>query len=171
MENSTKTFQQSLLKEENNLRNFAYSLTWDKNDAEDLLQETFLRAMLKRDTYSNKFKSWIFTVMRHIFYNNIRDKKVHAEDLEDETQDNTAINTTPGYTNTLDRIFKKDICNKIMALSDEKREAFLLLAEGYKYEEIAEKLNIPLSLVKSRIHETRKILIKQLETDEHYLKM
>lgn len=174
MNQSAKSFKAALLKEENNLRRFAYSLTWNTEAAEDLLQDTFLRAMLKRETFSygRNFKSWIFTVMRHIFYNNYRDKKRHGEELMDEMAPGApAMRCKTSETNTIDALFKKELCTKIMALSDEKREPFLLLAEGYKYEEIAEKLHLQMTTVKSRIHAARQELIRQIKSDDRYLNM
>lgn len=66
----TFDFQQKLLELENSLKRFAYSLTSDKEEAKDLVQETYLKALTYQDKYVNddNFKAWTFTIMRNTFY-------------------------------------------------------------------------------------------------------
>jgi RNA polymerase sigma-70 factor (ECF subfamily) len=163
-----ETFHEALLKEENNLRNYAYSLTWDRKEAEDLLQDTFLRAMIKQNTlqHTKSLKSWLFTVMRNIFINKYRSKVRRGEMLIDEMTAHPGRNTAADMS-TLDPILKREIYEKILSLPNELKEPFLLLTDGFKYKEIADKLNLSIGTIKSRIYEARKILIKKLKADEN----
>ena len=74
MDYSMEIFQERLLKLQDNLLNFAYMLTANREEAEDLLQDTTLKALDNRDKYIDNinFKGWVFTIMRNIFINNYR---------------------------------------------------------------------------------------------------
>lgn len=70
----SQLFEQKLLQLQDNLLNFAYMLTSDRDEAEDLLQDTTLKALDNSDKYIDNinFKGWVFTIMRNIFINNYR---------------------------------------------------------------------------------------------------
>ena len=71
---ASSTFQTKLLDLQSNLLNFAYTLTANRDDAYDLLQDTTLKALDNEDKYvdNTNFKGWVFTIMRNIFINNYR---------------------------------------------------------------------------------------------------
>ena len=71
---NSNNFQQRLLGLQDNLLNFAYMLTSDREEAKDLLQDTTLKALDNEDKYIDNvnFKGWVFTIMRNIFINNYR---------------------------------------------------------------------------------------------------
>ena len=85
---SSKNFQTKLLDLQDNLLNFAYLLTSNRDDAYDLLQDTTLKALDNEDKYVENvnFKGWVFTIMRNIFINNYR-KVVRSATVIDQTED------------------------------------------------------------------------------------
>lgn len=85
---SSKAFEAKLLAIQDNLLNFAYLLTSNRDDACDLLQDTTLKVLDNEDKYidNTNFKGWVFTIMRNIFINNYR-KMVRANTVVDRTED------------------------------------------------------------------------------------
>ena len=85
--NSLK-FQDRLLGLQDNLLNFAYMLTANREEAKDLLQDTTLKALDNEDKYIDNvnFKGWVFTIMRNIFINNYR-RVVRNQTIIDQTED------------------------------------------------------------------------------------
>ena len=144
---------------------FARQLTGNEDDAKDLLQETFLKALLNRDKYvnQNNFKAWVYTIMKNIFINNYR-KKVRANTMLDSTESSFLLNSggekihNDGGRN----ILMKELQQIIDKLDDSVKKPFIMHYEGYKYHEIAEELSLPLGTVKSRIFFARKLLKDQL---------
>ncbi len=158
-------FNNALLSLSDKLHYYALSLTSDSEKADDLLQETFLKALTYRDkfTQNTNFKAWIYTIMKNTFINDYR-RNVKTK------------NTFDGSNNDFHLLFSKDkvypapdsfysskeITKSINALEDEYKVPFTMFLDGYKYKEIAEKLALPLGTVKSRIFFTRKKLEKAL---------
>ena len=99
---SSKKFQSRLMALQNNLLNFAYILTSNKDDAYDLLQDTTLKALDNEDKYVDNvnFKGWVFTIMRNIFINNYR-KVVRSATIIDQTEDLYHLNLIYLFANTL----------------------------------------------------------------------
>ena len=143
---TSTTFQGKLLSLQSNLLNFAYMLTSNYDDAYDLLQDTTLKALDNEDKYVDNvnFKGWVFTIMRNIFINNYR-KVVRSSTVVDPEGSFTAM----------------EITKAINSFSDEYRVPFSMHVAGYKYNEIAEKMNLPLGTVKSRIFFARQKLQQQ----------
>lgn len=154
------------------LKPFALKLTRDMDDAEDLIQETMFRAISNEDKFENgtKLKAWLYTIMKNIFINNYR-KKIKRNTIVD-TSDNqyfidSILHTT---TNAAEMAFvNKDIERAILNLSNEFRVPFMMHYKGYKYHEIAEKLNLPLGTVKSRIFFARKDLKERLSQYKSFI--
>ena len=151
---NTPQFQERLLDLQMNLLNFAYMLTSDREEAQDLLQDTTLKALDNEDKYIDNvnFKGWVFTIMRNIFINNYR-RIVRNQTIVDQTEDLYHLNLpqesgfdTPDGSYTVQEIMKA-----INSFSDEYRIPFSMHIEGFKYHEIAEKMQLPLGTVKSRI--------------------
>lgn len=143
------------------LGNFAMSLTLNKEEAEDLMQETNLKVLDNHEKYSDNtnFKGWVFTIMRNIFINNYR-RTSRTKTLIDTTDDLYHLNLpqNSGYDSPEVAYNVKEISQVINSFSEEYRRPFSLYVAGYKYEEIAEKMGIPLGTVKSRIFFARKRL-------------
>jgi RNA polymerase sigma-70 factor (ECF subfamily) len=154
---------------QSSLKPFALKLTRDMDDAEDLIQETMFRAFSNEDKFQNgtKLKAWLYTIMKNIFINNYR-KKVKRNTIVDNS-DNQYFIDSVSHTTTNDAemaFVNKDIETAILSLSNEFRVPFMMHYKGYKYHEIAEKLNLPLGTVKSRIFFTRKALKEKLSQYE-----
>jgi len=157
----------SLLKP--SLSSFAYTLTKDQIDAEDLFQETTLRAISNRDKFrpGTNFKAWMFTIMKNIFINNYR-KKMKANTIMDSTDNNYYINSGKNVVhNNVDRnLLLEELNRMIEELDDSIRIPFEMHYVGFKYQEIAERLDLPLGTVKSRIFFARKALKQSIKS--HY---
>lgn len=143
------------------LHSFAYNLTKNTEDAKDLYQETAYRAMTNMDKFhpGTNFKAWLFTIMKNIFINNYR-KKSKANTIMDSTDNMYYLNS--GATIIENRaessIMMKELIFMIEELDDSIRVPFLMHYQGYKYQEIADHLDLPLGTVKSRIFFARKEL-------------
>lgn len=143
------------------LHSFAYNLTKNSEDAKDLYQETAFRALSNREKFQpgTNFKAWMFTIMKNIFINNYR-KKVKANTILDTTDNQYYLNSGSHATGNAAEgtIMLKELNAMVSALDDSIRIPFLMHFEGYKYQEIADELALPLGTVKSRIFFARKEL-------------
>jgi RNA polymerase sigma-70 factor, ECF subfamily len=143
------------------LNAFAYNLTQNIEDAKDLYQETAYRAITNRDKFlpGTNFKAWMFTIMKNIFINNYR-KKVKANTIFDATDNQYFINSTSNSTHNLgeSNIMMEELHGMVDALDDAIKIPFQMHHDGYKYQEIADELSLPLGTVKSRIFFARKEL-------------
>lgn len=162
---STQEFQHHLASIQTPLLGYAYKLTRSEEDAKDLVQETIYKALTNIDRFkpSTNLKAWTFTIMRNTFLNLVKRNRVILADSHDISVENTY-----GTHNESESLKdQKDIEKAIDDLPNEFKQPFMLHFEGYKYNEIAEKLSIPLSKVKNRIHHARKRLIPQLNDFEY----
>ena len=148
------------------LQSFAYKLTKNGEDAKDLFQETAFRAMTNRDKFraGTNFKAWLFTIMKNIFINNYR-KKVKANTIMDSTDNMFYINSGSSViANDADsNIMMDELTTMVDKLEESMRVPFMMHYEGYKYQEIADQLELPLGTIKSRIFFARKELKKNVE--------
>lgn len=151
------------------LQSFAYKLTKNGEDAKDLFQETAFRAMTNRDKFraGTNFKAWLFTIMKNIFINNYR-KKMKSNTIMDSTDNMYYINsgsiTIANDANS--NIMMDELNGMIDRLEESMRIPFMMHYQGYKYQEIADHLELPLGTVKSRIFFARKDLKENVE--RHY---
>ena len=148
------------------LQGFAYNLTKNREEAKDLYQETAFRALSNRDKFvpGTNLKAWLLTIMKNIFINNYR-KKVKANTIIDSTDNQFLLNSG---SNTIDndaesQILIDEISAMIETLDDSLKVPFEMHRLGYKYQEIADKLRLPLGTVKSRIFFARKELKEMIE--------
>ncbi len=158
-------FNQRLISLQDNLRYFAKSLTSNDDDANDLMQETFLKAIQYKDKFdpATNLKAWTYTIMKNTFINNYR-KNMRTSTFVDTTADLYYLNVNNQAKDSVpdSMYFTNEISRKIDSLEDEHRIPFQMHFEGYKYKEIAEKLNLSIGTVKSRIFFSRKKLINKL---------
>ncbi|UBD76302.1 RNA polymerase sigma factor [Parabacteroides goldsteinii] len=159
-------FQQKLLSLQENMMNFALMLTANRDDAQDLLQDTTLKVLDNQDKFVDNvnFKGWVLTVMRNIFINNYH-KIVRVQTVVDSSADlyNLDVINDSGFDSP-DKAYQiKEITKAINGLNDDLKVPFSMFLSGYKYNEIAEKLNVPLGTVKSRIFFARQELQKRLK--------
>ena len=163
---TTLDFNYKLTSMQKHLEYFARKLTNNEDDAQDLLQETFLKALIFKDKFAEatNLKAWLFTIMKNIFINNYR-RSVRAKTIIDTTDNlyhlNNSTSHIPVTPDTI--ISEKEITMEIENLSDDHRVPFEMHTQGFKYKEIAEKLEISIGTVKSRIFFTRKRLMENLK--------
>ena len=155
------SFKQRLLGLQGNLLNFAYQLTTSRETAQDLVQDTTLKVLDNESKYVDNvnFKGWVFTIMRNIFINNYR-RQVRSATVVDTTEDLYHLNLSQesGLSTPEGSFAAKEISAAIQEFSDDYRVPFSMYIAGYKYSEIADKMNLPLGTVKSRIFFARKRL-------------
>ncbi len=159
-------FNNALLNLTDKLYFYALKLTSDSEHANDLLQETLLKVLTYRDKFrqNTNFKAWVYTIMRNTFINDYRrNMKIKNTFVDSNIDFCHSFSKGKNYP-APDSIYNsKEIHQNIAALDDEYRIPFTMFFEGYKYKEIAEKLDLPLGTIKSRIFFTRKKLKKSLE--------
>ena len=137
----------------------AFYLTKNEDDASDLTQSVFLKALcnFEKFTDSTNLGGWLYTIMRNLFINQCRSAdqvRISRSDKEYETAPNDLMY---GTTESADsRCTMQDIEHAIDILNKEYSIPFRMYVSGYKYQEIADKMNIPLGTVKSRIFIARK---------------
>ncbi|MFT4522472.1 MAG: RNA polymerase sigma factor (sigma-70 family) [Bacteroidia bacterium] len=153
--------------EQQALSSYALQLTKNIEDANDLVQETLLKAL----TYQNKFtegtnlKGWLYTIMRNSFINNYR--RLMRRNTFIDTTDNTYFIDSPMQVTENDgdiTFIKKDIEEAIETLPTDLKTTFEMNMKGFKYHEIAEEMDIPIGTVKTRIFVAKRRLRKLLKT-------
>lgn len=157
---SISDFQQGLNNLTPSLQSFAYNLTKDSEEAKDLYQETALRAISNRDKFKagTNLRAWLFTIMKNIFINNYR-KRTKVNTIIDTTDNYYFINSSTVIGNDVDTNMQLDeLTDMLNDLEDNFRVPFEMHFEGYKYQEIADHLSLPLGTIKSRIFFARKAL-------------
>jgi RNA polymerase sigma factor (sigma-70 family) len=158
-------FNNALLGMRDKLWYYALNLTSHRENAEDLLQDTFLKALTHRDKFihNTDFKAWTYRIMQHTYINsyrrNIRTKKIFDKSNDDFhllfLKDN--LYPSPDLILSL-----KETLNCIQSFEDEYKVPFTMFLSGYKYKEIAEHLKLNPGTLKSRIFFARKKLEKAL---------
>ena len=185
------SFRKDLIGVQEELLRFAYKLTTDREEANDLLQETSLKALDNEDKYTpdTNFKGWMYTsglemsqnsmrlswsfeevdqklhtIMRNIFINNYR-KVVRDQTFVDQTDNlyHLSLPQESGLDSTESRYDLKEMHRIVNSLPKEYKVPFSMHVSGFKYREIAEKLDLPLGTVKSRIFFTRQRLQEELK--------
>jgi RNA polymerase sigma-70 factor (ECF subfamily) len=159
-------FNNELINMEDSLERFALSLTSNREEAKDLLQETYLKALTYRDKFQEftNLKAWAYTIMKNTFINNYR-KAVRENTTVDSTKDLYYLNNSKeSHLVKPDSEFSyKEINKAIEELDDDFKVPFRMHTEGFKYKEIADKLDLKIGTVKSRIFFTRKKLMESLK--------
>lgn len=164
---SKNEFKSMVSSHAESLKMYALHFTHDDEDANDLVQDTVLKAI----TYHEKFKEgtnlkgWLYTIMKNTFINNYR-RFVKISGMVTKSDEISSSNLV--YSSTKNKgenqFVMDDIREAMDKLSEEYYVPFTMYFEGYKYHEIAEHLSIPIGTVKTRIHVARKSLKKSLKT-------
>jgi RNA polymerase sigma factor (sigma-70 family) len=159
-------FSYTVNQKSKDLKFHALRFTRDVEDANDLIQETMLKAISNRDKfkYGTNLKAWLYTIMKNTFITNYQ--KMSRRNTFIDTTDNLHFINDSNYVaaNYGESSFVlKDINNAINQLDDAYRTPFLMHFRGFKYHEIAEKLDIPIGTVKNRIHIARKEMKEALQ--------
>ncbi len=158
-------FNNSLIGLKEGLEYFAYSLTSNKEDAKDLVQDTFLKALTNRDKFqeNTNLKAWAYTILRNTFINKYR-RAQKTGTVMDNTEDLYYMNFMgkSRYGMPESEISIKEISKIISTIGEDQRIPFEMQNAGYKYKEIAEQMDLSIGTVKSRIFFCRKKLMSQL---------
>jgi RNA polymerase sigma-70 factor (ECF subfamily) len=161
---TTVEFKYALEQMSSTLRPFALKLTKDSENANDLLQDTVLKAFVNREKFAagTNLKAWLYTIMKNTFITNYQ-RMVRRKTFIDTTANLHYINSSITSTNSAYSKFALDDINgAIDSLSNAYKKPFMMHYEGFKYHEIAEHLSIPIGTVKNRIHIARKDLKSKL---------
>jgi RNA polymerase sigma-70 factor, ECF subfamily len=163
-----KEFEREALPHMDILFNYALRMTGNRDDAEDLLQETFLKAFRFWDKYEKgtNIRAWLFRIMKNTYINMYRKavKEPDTVDYEDIQNFYDSIREESTDSNDLqEKIFGQllddDVAKALESLPEEFRTVVILCdIEGLTYEEIAEFVECPVGTVRSRLHRGRKLL-------------
>jgi len=170
--NLTEEFKRDALPHIGILRNYAYKMTGNELDADDLLQETYLRAF----RFFHKFekgtncKAWLFRIMKNLFINNYRKNqkspgKVDYEEIENffENIKSDKIDSSDLQEKVFSNLLDDQVTLALNSLQDDFKTVIILCdLEGLSYEEIAEFVQCPIGTVRSRLHRARKLLAQKL---------
>jgi len=156
----------------NSMYNFAYRLTLDSDDAKDLLQDTYLKAYRFIDSFQQgtNAKAWLFRILKNSFINDYRKRskepsKVDYQDVESyyNSEDVDRQITPDLRVEALKDMIGDEISNALNSLDVDFRTVIILCdLEGFKYEEMAKILDIPIGTVRSRLHRARNLLKEKL---------
>lgn len=154
--------------------NFAYRLTYDEDDAKDLVQDTFLKSYRFINSFQKgtNAKAWLFRILKNSFINDFRKKskepsKVDYQEVEGYYNSDKANKTitTDLRIDTVKDMMGDEISNALNSLAVDFRTVIILCdLEGFTYEEMAKILDIPIGTVRSRLHRARNLLKEKLHS-------
>ncbi|HEX7367169.1 MAG TPA: RNA polymerase sigma factor [Pelobium sp.] len=158
-------FSTLVTRQSSSLKTYALRFTRDMDDANDLVQDTLLKAI----TYYNNFKEgtningWLYTIMKNTFINGYR-RFVKTTSIITQTDEISSqqLSFSSSNNNAENKFVMDDVQKALKSLPQEYYVPFTMYFEGYKYHEISEELAIPIGTVKTRIHVARKLLKKSL---------
>ena len=156
------------------LYNTAYRMTRNSEDAEDLVQETYLKAYRYYDKFEEgtNFKAWLFKIMKNTFINNYRKRQQAPalsdfadieESFESQVSEETARQTKNPEEEFLENVLDEDVQRALDELPPDYRMVVILAdLEGFAYKEIADILEVPVGTVMSRLYRGRRLLEKEM---------
>lgn len=154
------------------LFNFALRMTGDRDEADDLVQETYLKAFRFFDKFEKgtNCKAWLFRIMKNTFINSYRKTSKEPDKVDYEEVENFYENIKPSSTDSAhlekemyDNLLDDELSNAIAALPEDFRTVIILCdIEGFTYDEIADFVDVPVGTVRSRLHRARKMLFANL---------
>lgn len=153
------TFKDDLIALLPNLRAFARSLCGNPDWADDIVQETILRAWASQSGFEpgTNLKAWLFTILRHYFYNEVR-KRRHSAEVRSEEPPQGVVNECQPL-----QLHLADLARELTHLPAEQREALILTSvHGFSYEQVASICNCALGTAKSRVARARRALTERL---------
>ncbi|EJF91624.1 RNA polymerase sigma factor [Bartonella tamiae] len=163
MSDAKTDFKRELLSILPALRAFAVSLSGKHDKADDLVQDTIMKAWAKQDSFQlgTNMKAWLFTILRNEFYSQMRKKGREVQDSDGIFTENMAIH--PAQYGSLDL---QDFKKALDMLPDDQKEAIILIgASGFSYEDAAEICDCAVGTIKSRVSRARNRLQEILKVD------
>ncbi|HQW04749.1 MAG: sigma-70 family RNA polymerase sigma factor [Flavobacteriales bacterium] len=160
----TLSFENQLMSLQDRMLYFALRLTRNMEDARDLTQESLLKALANRDQYKadTNFKAWLYTIVRNTFINGTRRDRRGQRVMESAALLELAMVNGQHVQGPLATYSTQEIEQRVERLPVQVRMPFTMNFEGYKYQEIAEEMGIPIGTVKSRIFQARRMLMNEL---------
>ena len=163
-------FARSLEAQLPRLRRYARALTHDSSRADDLIQDTLVRALAKQHLYQDgtNLRAWLFTLMHNQYVNNARRNIREDNSLDvDTVAAHLVAVTDPTASRQL-----RELDEAIGKLAMEQRQVILLIGlEGMSYEETAAILNVPIGTVRSRLSRGREALRRLMGMEEDEAKL
>jgi|UniRef100_A0A832DG03 RNA polymerase sigma-70 factor (ECF subfamily) len=155
------------------LFNFALKMTGDSDEADDLVQETYLKAFRFFDKFEKgtNCKAWLFRIMKNTYINKYRKETKEPDKVDYEEVENFYENVKPSTTDSAhlekdiyDNLLDDELSEAINSLPDDFKTVVILCdIEGFTYEEIADFIDVPVGTVRSRLHRARKMLFTKLQ--------
>lgn len=168
-----REFKKEALPHMDFLYNYALRMTYNAADAEDLVQETFLKAFRFWDSYEQgtNIRAWLFRIMKNAYINRYRKEKKEPEMVEYQEVENfynnvreSAVESSDSQETMFNNLMEDDVSNAIAELPEDFRTVVILCdIEELTYEEVAEFLDCPIGTVRSRLHRGRKLLRARLQ--------
>lgn len=169
----TGIFQNEFMPNIDSMYNFAFRLTYDEDDAKDLVQETYLKAYRFINSFQRgtNAKAWLFRILKNSFINDFRKKskeppKLDYQEVESyyNSDDINKPITTDLRVEALRDMIGDEVSTALNALAVDFRTVIILCdLEGFTYEEMAKILDIPIGTVRSRLHRARNLLKQKLQ--------
>jgi RNA polymerase sigma factor (sigma-70 family) len=170
-----RVFDKEFMPHIDSMYNFAFRLTNDEDDANDLVQDTYLKAFRFINSFSQgtNAKAWLFRILKNSFINDFRKKskepaKVDYQDVEttyNSEEDAETNQTVDLRVESVQDLIGDEIANALNALPVDFRTVIILCdVEGFTYEEMAKILDIPIGTVRSRLHRARMLLKEKLQS-------
>ncbi len=172
LQEKNKLFNEEFMPHLSALYNFGYRLTYDQDDAKDLVQDTFMKSFRFIDSFQKgtNAKAWLFRILKNSFINDYRKKskqpsQVDYQDVEGfyNSEGTEKAVTTDLRVDTVKNMIGDEITNALNSLDVDFRTVIILCdLEGFTYEEMAKILDIPIGTVRSRLHRARNLLKEKL---------
>ncbi len=145
------------------LRAFAWSLSHNGSDADDLVQDTLTKAWTHKDKFAEgtNLRAWLFTILRNTYYTAVTRRRREVSDVDGKHAATLTAPATQDWS-----VAMRSLESAMRQLPDEHREALVLVgAAGLTYEEAAEICGCALGTIKSRVNRARTRLLKIMEAD------
>ena len=155
-------FATQIVQYESSLKSLAFYLTGNASRTDDLIQETYYRALHNEDKFEpgTNLKAWLSTIMRNIFINDYNKKKIVHNVADDDREARNIFRAD--VNNSYRSLISHEINNAMQTVNSEFTRPFMMYFSGFQYQEIADELRLPIGTVKSRIHSARKELQSRL---------